>query len=654
MRLTSATIRGLLSTTLITVSPHVLGAQETEAFELDPIFVSAAGVGVDPLTAPASVTVVTGEEIQGKRFTDLTDAVTAEPGVFVDNNDNITFRGLRPEDTLILVDGMRVNTRQSRTNGSGGLDQFYVPPAAAIERIEIIRGPMSSLYGSEALGGVVNIITKPVGDKWTGSFAVEGTSPVTAADSADKQTSYFLSGPLVKDRLGLQIWGRRLTREEGVGAETSERDVTDTNAKLTWTPNANQEIFLSFGETTTTNETNGLRGSRVISTLRDDERRSLGLGYTGSVGTWDVKALLSREESKRETPTSSVGRVIEFDTTTFDVKASQELELHGLHQFTLGGQYQQADLTDLNLGSTTTTEHFTFSNAQWSVFAEDIWEVNDRLNLTIGARFTDDERFGGKVTPRLYATYALSPDLYLAGGISTGYKTPELRDANENYYLPTNGSRSGDAIQGNPDLLPEESTNYEIGLRFDNSRTHASATLFQTDFTNKIDNELVTVGGAPQGGDLYRYINLDKVRNRGLELSVGHELTPELEVSGSYTYIHSEQLSGIFAGYALNRTPEHQASLRLDWLTNVTGLAVWGQANYVGKASSVSETGTGGVSVTEYKDYTTLDIGLNYSVNDNLVLKAAIYNLGDAEINTTDHGTTQNGRTFWAGLTTQF
>ena len=654
MRLTSATIRGLLSTTLITVAPQVLGAQEAEAFELDPIFVSAAGVGVDPVTAPASVSVVTGEEIEGKRFSDLTDAVTAEPGIFVDNNDNITFRGLRPEDTLILVDGLRVNTRQSRTNGSGGLDQFYVPPAAAIERIEIIRGPMSSLHGSEALGGVVNIITKPVGDAWTGSVTIEGTSPVAAADSAERQGSYFLSGPIVKDRLGLQIWGRRLSREEGVGAETSERDVTDTNAKLSWTPNANQEVFLTVGETKTTNETNGLRGSRVISTLRDDERRALGLGYTGSVGIWDVKALLSREESKRETPTSSVGRVIEFDTTTFDVKASRELDLYGLHQFTLGGQYQQADLTDLNLGSATTTEHFTFSNAQWSVFAEDLWEVHDKLNLTFGARYTDDERFGGKVTPRLYATYALSPDLYLAGGISTGYKTPELRDANENYYLPTNGSRSGDAIQGNPDLLPEESTNYEIGLRFDNSRTYATATLFQIDFTNKIDNELVTVGGAPQGGDLYRYINVDKVRNRGLELSAGYEITPEMEISGSYTYIHSEQLSGIFAGYALNRTPEHQASLRLDWKTNVTNLAVWGEANYVGSATSVSETRTGAVGVTEYKDYTTLDVGLNYAVNDNLVVNAAVYNLGDTEINSTDHGTTQNGRTFWVGLTTHF
>ncbi len=650
----SRTTRALLCSTLLLTAPGAGAAQDSEPYELGTIVLSAAGVGVDPLTAPASVTVVTGEQLANESFTDLTEAVSNVPGVFVDQNDNITFRGLRPEDTLILIDGQRVNTRQSRTNGSGGLDQLYMPPAAAIERIEIVRGPMSSLFGSEALGGVVNIITKPVDETWTGSLTLENTSPQGDADTASRQGSYFLSGPLVADRLGLQLWGRHLQRDQDEAGGSVERDLTDTNAKLSWTPSAGQEVYLKLGRTTTTSETQALRGTSLVSTIREDERNSASLGYEGALGAWDVSALLAREEATRETPTSNVGRTIELGTTTFDIKASREMSWNGLHQVSIGGQYLDSDLSDLNLGSSNTTDPYEFSNSQTSVFFEDMWEATNQLDLTFGARLTDDERFGSKVTPRVYAVYELTPSLFLNGGVSTGYKTPELRDANENYYLPTNGSRSGDAIQGNPDLKPEESTNYEIGLRFDNGTTRATATLFQTDFDNKIDSEFVTAGGAPQGGDLYRYVNVDEVRNRGVELSVGHYLSDELEITGSYTYIDSEQLSGVFAGQPLNRTPSHQASLRLDWQTPAEGFAVWGQANYRGDSSSAAQNRSGGVVITEYDGYSTFDVGANYLINDNVTISAALYNLTDTDINSTNHGSTKNGRTFWIGLTTSF
>ncbi|UOA32796.1 Colicin I receptor [Sulfitobacter sp. DSM 110093] len=654
MRTLSRASQALFSTTILLTSPSLVSAQNSESYELGTLVLSAAGVATDPLTAPASVTVLKGADLEAESYTDLTDAVEDEAGVFVDNNDNITFRGLRAEDTLILIDGQRVNTRQSRTNGSGGLDQLYVPPASAIDRIEVVRGPMSSLYGSEALGGVVNIITKPVAEAWTGSLTFESLIPESSEDRRSNQASFYLSGPLVGDAVGLKLWGRTLGRNSSTDVGSSDRDLTDLNAVLNWVIAPDHEVSLRYGRSDTTNEDESLRGSTMVSTLREDERETLGLGYEGYLSGWDVTALLAYEKAKRATPTSSVGRIIDFETTTLDVKASRELEWHGLHQFTVGGQYLSSDLTDMNLGSTDTTQRFEFSNSQTSLFVEDIWSITDRFDLTLGARYTDDERFGGKLTPRIWGSYELASDFYINGGISSGYKTPELRDANENYYLPTNGSRSGDAIQGNPDLKAESSRNYEFGLRFDNGQSSFSATMFQIDFDDKIDSQLVATGGAPQGGDLYRYVNVDHVRNRGLEFAAGHFLTNNLELSGSVTLLESEQRSGVFAGQPLNRTPETQAKLRLDWQSPAPELALWGTANYIGTSLSASQDRTGAVVVSDYDSYATVDIGANYRVNDSVSLSGAIYNLTDRDINSDDHGKTQNGRTFWVSLTTKF
>src|SRR5690606_6385884 len=145
---------------------------------LDTVVVTAGGFEQALRDAPASVTVVTAEDLQKGAFRNLTDALSEVQGVSVSgiaNERDITIRGLPGTYTLILVDGRRQGTRESRPNGSSGYEQSLIPPLAAIERIEIVRGPMSSLYGSDAMGGVINIITKKADQVWSGSVTVEGT-----------------------------------------------------------------------------------------------------------------------------------------------------------------------------------------------------------------------------------------------------------------------------------------------------------------------------------------------------------------------------------------------------------------------------------------------------------------------------------------------
>lgn len=215
-------------------------AQDTAPILLDEIVITASGFEQNIADAPASISVISGEELARRNITSLSDALRGVQGVAttgVANEQDITIRGLSGQYTLILVDGKRQGTRESRTNGSAGIEQNWIPPVAAIDRIEIVRGPMSSLYGSDAMGGVVNVITKPVADRWTGSVTAEATLPQDGDDASSRQLSFYGSGPVVADRLGLQVWGRRLDRSESrVVDGLRDRELTDLSARLSWTP----------------------------------------------------------------------------------------------------------------------------------------------------------------------------------------------------------------------------------------------------------------------------------------------------------------------------------------------------------------------------------------------------------------------------------
>lgn len=153
---------------------------------LEEMVVTAAGFEQRVEDAPASITVIEGEELRRKSYRDLGDAVRDVEGVTVNggtNEQDISIRGMPADYTLILVDGKRQSARESRVNGNSGYEQSFVPPAAAIERIEVVRGPMSSLYGSDAIGGMINVITRKVSPEWGGSIGYDSRcdSTVTRA-----------------------------------------------------------------------------------------------------------------------------------------------------------------------------------------------------------------------------------------------------------------------------------------------------------------------------------------------------------------------------------------------------------------------------------------------------------------------------------------
>lgn len=654
-------------------------AQElSEAVVLDEVVITAAGFEQAVADAPASVTVIDAEELSRRRVTSLSDALRGVQGVVTTGiaaEQDISIRGLPGQYTLILVDGKRQGTRESRPNGSSGYEQSFIPPAAAIERIEVVRGPMSSLYGSDAMGGVVNIITRKVADRWGGSVTAETTLPQHDRDGTGTQGSFYLTGPLLADRLGLQLWGRVLERDESdvldglQGAE--EHDLT---GRLTWTPSDSQEVMLDYGVSrlkrfTTPGLTVEPDGER---NRQDNDRDHWSLTHIGRWQDATTEVSFSRESGQRTTwapaeegPLVRDTRAPEIDNSVLDAKVTAPLHLAGQSHMLVGGLvWQRAELSDVNPGLGT-DEVLTFSADQWAVYAEDQWELRPDLSLTLGARWTDHEYFGGELTPRIYAVWKPSDDLTIKGGISTGYRAPDLRQIVPGYYYTT--QRGAGVIVSNPDLQPESSTSYELGAVWDRNGTQLSVTAFQTDFEDKIESfntgTTIIVGG--NSFNRWEQINVQAARVRGVELTADTALTADLSLRATYTYTDSEQRSGVYDGLPLTRTPRHMASLQLDWTTPVEGLQAWGALNYHGKEINAgARVGTNGTPYAydedgspiafQYDAYTTVDVGANYRINDRMALNGAVYNLFDEEVTPAENNTYQEGRRLWLGLTSTF
>lgn len=209
--------RSLLITAALcaaTASPYLFGAEQDE------MVVTATGFAQKIQNAPASISVISKQQIEDKAYRDVTDALRDVPGVVVTggaSSSDISIRGMSSQYTLFLVDGKRISTRSTRPNSdNSGIEQGWLPPLESIERIEVIRGPMSSLYGSDAMGGVINVITKKVSNtkSWTGSVHGDATFQENH-DSGDLyQTNAYASGPLIDGLLGVKVSGLFSRRQE--------------------------------------------------------------------------------------------------------------------------------------------------------------------------------------------------------------------------------------------------------------------------------------------------------------------------------------------------------------------------------------------------------------------------------------------------------
>jgi len=631
-------------------------AESGDSHELGQVTVTASGHAQQLEDAPASISVITREQIEQRYYQDATDALRDIPGVIItgggsgDRGNDIVIRGMPSQYTLILVDGKPVSTRETRPNGSAGFEQDWLPPLQSIERIEVVRGPMSTLYGSDAIGGVINVITRKVAEEWGGAVQLDTIIQDDSRSGDIQQGNFSLSGPLLADTLGLQVYGRASSRQEDRFVDGfEEKNLKNLNARLSFTPTDNQDFTLEAGQTKQDRRSligysapaTGCRGGCTDS---DNEytREVLALSHTGRWDFGTTDSYVQREEAENLTR--------EMKVTNTSAKTALVAPL-GDHLLTVGANFEKEELSDRT--SNQISNRTDVDASKWALFAEDEWMLPGNVSVTGGVRLDDDENYGSHVSPRLYGVWGMAPRWTLKGGVSTGFRSPSLREITPDWGQV---SRGGD-VYGNPDLEPETSVNKELGLYFNAGRDlQANITVFHNDFKDKITRiacpPSVCTGGPNQfGSDPTYRVNVDEAVTRGVEAAVSTTLARTLDLTLSYTYTDSEQQSGEYEGEPLNQVPKHLASLQADWRAT-SRLKPWLAVRYRGEESQPT-TGPSSSSIVAPSN-TLVDAGLAFKLTPQATLNTGVYNIADKEIFQDEYGYVEDGRRYWLGMRVSF
>lgn len=621
--------------------------------------------------APASVSVVTREQLETKSYRDVTDALKDVPGVLVTgggSSSDISIRGMDPKYTMILVDGKRVASRETRPNSdNSGIEQGWLPPLPAIERIEVVRGPMSSLYGSDAMGGVINIITRKAQKEW--NFSLRGDTTLTERKNEGNtgQGSFYAAGPLIDNVLGLKLQGQYSHRGEDRRVDGYNRQITASGGgTLSWTPDEKNTVEFEFKKDNQHRDSRVgysksaelVKGKAPQSSFTDYELTHYALTHDGIYDFGTMNTYVQRDESRNPS------RKMDYDDTTV---RNQTVFMFGDHMLSVGGQYRYEELKDEGNKLKGNNKLDRYS---WALFAEDEWTLTNDFALTAGLRMDKDENFGTHWTPRVYGVWHLADEWTLKGGVSTGYRSPDLRQATATWGQATGGGRYDAVIYGNPDLKPEKSVTEEIGIIWDNrDNLTASLTIYNTDFKDKITEvrrcdsrsdkapgmrDCTLADGVGNSGDPYDFVsdrtNVDKANMRGVEVTANWIISPEWNLAANYTFTDTEQKSGDFKGKPLNKQPRHMANATLNWETTPE-METWARINFRGKTSDYLSRTSMSKSTPSYA---FVDVGTSYSLTKQLNLIGGVYNVFDRRIERDNYGSTLEGRRYNIGLNYNF
>ena len=730
MRMTKQ--RALAAAVALTLSgtAHAVYAEDTQAqkegYETAPVVVTASGFEEDVRFAPASISVIKADEIAQRGYTDLRQVLDMVEGVDTFgatgrfDTPAVSIRGMDDGYTLLLVDGVA----QVGPGIAGGMMRSFnqlantsLPTPSQIERIEVVRGPMSTLYGSDAMGGVINIITKKVTDEFHGSVSVGSILETTDDKSNTMKYNFNVAGPITRDKVGMQMRGSYLKRgPSAFGVDKEKRDYDNWNlgTRVTYTPTAGHSYYLDIDRGQNMRDGDFAQRGKMkppsppappnahVETKLDGDvaqrfdRMKIVLGAenkVGKEGTWTNTLSFLRNEMHLDADMtgtakpnilplripirSQIRNNVKNDFVTFDTK--YVTPLGDDHTLAVGARWQREGV-DYHLKRTiaptgwapppfvnmmrqrSSNDNGSLSRSSWALYGEDTWALTKKLVFTYGLRYDHPEDYDDNLSPRGYLIYMPNRNFTVKGGVATGYKAPTmLQSAPVDIHL----NITGEIYRGNTGLKPEKSTTEEIGFYYHNEHdTDAHVTFFHTDFQNKIDLS-DAVGG------VRTYENVGKARIHGVEVGTKFAIAPKVSAGLNWTLLTSQIKSGKNVGQPLRSTPKQAVNLRLDWMpTEATD--VWMTAQY--RSGMYRSKQVTGLSST-YHPFTVLNMGVTHKLRDGLSVQFAVNNLLNRNFDQTSMaadgmkygdyydeidadgiagGSYMSRRSYWLGLTYDF
>jgi outer membrane receptor for ferrienterochelin and colicins len=620
------------------VSSLTVSADESQPIEH--IVVTATGSEHAVATAPASISILTQEDILQLPIKDIGDALKGLAGISISNwaggRNQINLRGLDEDYVLMLVNGKRV----SSSNGlwrAGNFDNTSVP-LSAIERVEVVRGPMSALYGSDAVGGVINIITKTPSSDWQSTVSAE-SSFMSKGDGGDSyRVNLYTSGQL-NDQLALTFTAETAQQDlwnydkvTPTSDTIEERKTLKFSTSLQWKIAEDQSIDFDI-----TKDEDDVPMTNYGGATREQsiDRLTLGITHKAEFDWGGTQLLLNRSEAdlydynSRYSLQPPLGRDIKEIFTTARGTIFLPLDKHDI---TLGMEYLKTEVEDPTQYPDKKGDSLSLS----SIFGQDEIELTDSLVATIGARFEDSENYGSHVSPRGYLVYSVDDDIVIKGGVGTAFRAPTLFESSTSFSSVS--CRGACQISGNPDLKEETSVNTEISVLVNKDDWSTSVTLFN----NTVKN-LITVEGWDGTSQTRSYFNSTEVDLQGIELTATTRLNDAISVDFNYTYLTTEDVNG----QSLSYRPEHTSNLKINWQV-LDAVSVFANVNYYGEHLNNRKEDMSG--------YSRIDTGLQYALNSDIDLKAGVSNITD-EQPVLDEPTTDmilQGRAIFVGASFNF
>jgi vitamin B12 transporter len=596
-----------------------LGATAARADDIPSIVVTPTYIPTAISRAGSAITVISHDQIVRSNAGSVVQLLQTVPGLSitesggVGSSTTVSIRGAEPGHTLVLIDGVRVNEPSA---ASGGFD-FSQLTLTDIERIEVVRGPQSALYGSDAMGGVINIITKKAAKGQShSSVTAEGGSYGTervSASASKSEGAFSLAGSGTWfNTTGFSRQGNR-DHDEPDGARKFAGNV---NGSI----DAGGGVRLDFG-LDGFNETAGFDESGNPD-AKSTQTRDLVNGYSKlsfpSLDGWLHNSInvFAMDDSRHVYDDTATPSVTDFHGTDVGAEYQGDFTLGSHGTFLFGTRVEQE--TGAVVGGWTP---FSSSRNLYAFYAMQQLNVGDRLHLSFGGRYDGANEGEGFLTGRATAVYDISEtETRLRASIGTGAKRPTFYEL----YAP---------IYGNADLKDETSWGADTGIDqtlFD-GRITLSATAFYDRFRNLIDFNPPS----------YVAVNVTDAETAGAELSGTANIVPgKLSASATYTYLYARNLAN---GLPLSRRPENSGTLALTY-TGIDRLSATLAATFVG-------TRTNSPSATLWLPaYTRVDVNADYRLNDHVTLFGRIVNLFNATYQDPS-GYNTSGLAVYAGLT---
>ncbi|SIT72756.1 vitamin B12 transporter [Ectothiorhodosinus mongolicus] len=586
---------------------------------LDPIVVTPTRTAQTVDASLASVTVIERAEIDRLQPRSFADLLRSRAGIDIAQNGafgqqtSVFLRGTNSNSVVLLVDGVRVS---SATTGAPAWEFL---PVDQIDRVEIVRGPRSSLYGADAIGGIIQVFTRqgdgPArlrGHVGGGSFNTREGSLGIAGSSQDTRYNFSVSR---YQSDGIDV----LT---GVGDDRAD-GITSNNlsARIDHQVDERLGLFASLlysqGEADFDRDVfEGFVARRepLLRDWNDFTLASLSVGANIAVSEhWDAQISLAQSRDERETFVDE-----EFDSrinTRRDIFTwSNALAVNSVWDAVVGIDYQRDTVN-------ATTSYDETSRYNWGGFAQ-LQGALGAHNLIGSLRYDDNEAYGSKTTGQVAWGYDLSESWQTRVSYGTAFRAPTFNDL----FFPDDPTFGP---QSNPDLKPEASRNLEFGVRYSQQDLAMDLVIFQTDI-----EDLIIFDGIPQ--------NVDKARIRGLEFELIAELD-DWRLGSTLTLLDHENRAN---GNELPRRPNASARLDVD--------RIWNGWTYGVSATAQGRSYDDVVNNNRISGFGLLDLRASYALTSNWMLRAKVANvLDNGFITVLDFGgdpLNQPGRAYYLSL----